>query len=121
MPPVPPELANNIGNPNYWLSLVAKLTKQIPPVTIENPPKEDKMADRVAWRNPKVYDGKHYPVVSQEWLREVKKIFTVVEVQEEKKVKIRTFYLTGEDDIWYYIVKVGSQGLNSLGVISGRN
>ena len=27
MPPIPPELANNVCNPNYWLTLVAELMK----------------------------------------------------------------------------------------------
>jgi len=38
----------------------------------------------------------------------MEKIFIVVEVQEEKKVNIRTYYLTGEADIWWNIVKGGS-------------
>ena len=29
MPPILSELANNIGDPNYWLTLVAELIKQI--------------------------------------------------------------------------------------------
>jgi len=35
----------------------------------------------------------------------MEKIFTVVEVPEEKKVNIRTYYLTGEADIWWNTVK----------------
>jgi len=30
----------------------------------------------------------------------MEKIFTLVEVPEEKKVNIRTYYLTSETDIW---------------------
>jgi len=29
MPLIPPELANNIGGPNYWPALVAELMKRI--------------------------------------------------------------------------------------------
>ena len=35
----------------------------------------------------------------------MEKIFTVVEVLEEKKVNIGMYYLTGEVDIWWNIVK----------------
>jgi len=38
-------------------------------------------------------------VESQEWIRGVKKIFTVTEVPGDKGVNIGTFYLTGEIDI----------------------
>ena len=35
----------------------------------------------------------------------MEKIFTVVEVPEEKRVNIGTYYLTGEADIWWNTVK----------------
>jgi len=35
----------------------------------------------------------------------MEKIFTVVEVSEEKKVNIGTYYLTSEADIWWNVVK----------------
>ena len=38
-------------------------------------------------------------------VRGIEKIFTVVEVSEEKKVNIGTYYLIGEADIWWNIVK----------------
>jgi len=41
MPPIPPELANNIGNPNYWPTLVAELMRSISQVPTETPPKDD--------------------------------------------------------------------------------
>ena len=40
-----------------------------------------------------------------EWIRGTEKIFTVVEVLEEKKVNIRMYYLTSEVDIWWNTVK----------------
>ena len=52
------------------------------------PLKEDKLADRVARRKPKVYDGSYDPVVLEGWIRGMEKIFTVVEVPEEKKISI---------------------------------
>ena len=105
MSPILPELANNIGDPNYWLALVGELMKRIPQVPIETPPKEDKLADRIAWRNPRVYDGTYDPIVLEEWVRGMEKIFTMVGVPEEKKVNVGMYYLTGEADIWWNTVK----------------
>jgi len=86
--------------------------KRIPQVPAETTPKEDKLADRVAWRNPKVYSGSYDPVILKEWIREMEKIFTVVEVPKEKRINIGTYYLTGEADIWWNTMKdklVGSE------------
>ena len=60
---IPPEFANNIGNLNHWPASVAKLMKQIPQVPTETPPKYNELADRVARRNPKVYDRNYDPLV----------------------------------------------------------
>jgi len=57
MLPILLELPNNIGEPNYWLALVAEVMKMIPQVPTKIPPKEDKLTDRVGRCNPKVYDG----------------------------------------------------------------
>jgi len=43
-----------------------------------------------------VYDENYDPAVLEEWVRGMEKIFTVVEVPEEKKVNIGTYYLTGK-------------------------
>jgi len=59
--------------------------KRIPQVPAETPSKEDKLADRVAQRNLKVYDGNYDPVVLEEWVRRMGKIFTVVEAQRKRK------------------------------------
>ena len=106
MPPILSELAHNSGDSNYWPALVAELMKRIPQVPNEAPPKEDKLADRVAQCNPKVNDRSYGPVVLEEWIRGMDKIFTVAEVPEEKKVNIGTYYLVGEDDICCNIVKL---------------
>jgi len=52
-----------------------------------------------------VYDRNYDPVVLEEWVKGIEKIFTVVEMPEEKKVNIGTYYLTGEADIWWNTVK----------------
>ena len=96
---IPSEIAHNIGDPNYRPILVAELMKWIPQVPTEAPSKEDKLADRLERCNPKVYDGSYDPFVLEERIRGMEKIFTVVAVLEEKKVNMRTYYLTGEADI----------------------
>jgi len=47
----------------------------------------------------------------EEWIRGMEKIFTVVEVPEEKKVNVGTYYLIGEVDIWWNTVKDKLVGL----------
>ena len=79
--------------------------KWIPPIPPVNPPKEDKIVNRVAWPNPKTYDGKYDSVELEDWIRGMEKIFTVFEVPKERKVYINTFYLTGEVDIWCNTLK----------------
>jgi len=96
MPPILPKLANNVGGPNYWLVLVAELMKRIPPVPTKTSPKEDKLADRVARRNPTVDDGTYDLVVLEERVRGMEKIFTVAAVSKEKSVNIGTYYLTSQ-------------------------
>jgi len=66
MPAIPPELANNNGNPNYWPTLATELLKRIPKVPTKTPPKCDKLANRVAPHNPKVYGGNYDPLVLEE-------------------------------------------------------
>jgi len=73
----------------------------IPPVPPVNSPKEDKLTGRGARHNPKTYGGSYDPMELEEWIRGTEKNFIVIEVPEEKKVNIGTFYLTGEVDIWW--------------------
>jgi len=79
--------------------------KWIPQVPTETPPKDDKLADKVARHKPKVYDENYDQVVLKEWVRGMEKIFTMVEVPEEKKVNIGMYYLTSEADIWWNTIK----------------
>jgi len=41
----------------------------------------------------------------ENWIRGIEKIFTVLDVSEEKKANIGTFYLTKEAHIWWNTVK----------------
>jgi len=52
-----------------------------------------------------VCDRNYDPVVLEEWVRKMEKIFTLAEVPEEKKVNNRTYYLTGEANIWWETIK----------------
>jgi len=47
----------------------------------KNPLKEDKIVDGVA-EEPKTYDGKYDPVELEEYIRGIKKIFTIIEAQK---------------------------------------
>jgi len=85
--------------------LVVELLKWIPPLPAENASRDDKLADRVARHNRRVYDGKYDLVELEDWIRGMENIFTVLDVSEEKKANIGTFYVIGEADIWWNIVK----------------
>jgi len=49
--------------------------------------------------------GKYDLVEPWEWIQGVGKIFIVIEVSGDKRMNIRTCYLTGETDIWWNIIK----------------
>jgi len=59
----------------------------------------------VARCNPNVYDRNYDPVVLEKWVKGMEKIYTVVEVLEEKKVNNGMYYLAGEADIWWNTIK----------------
>jgi len=52
-----------------------------------------------------MYEGKYDPVELEEWIRGMENIFAIVEVLENKKVNIGTFYLAKEANIWWNTVK----------------
>jgi len=85
-------------NPMYWQTLITELTQCIPPAPLANPLTEDKLVDTVARHNLKTYSGS-YLMELEEWIRRMEKIFPVIEVPEEKKVTIGTFYFTRVVDI----------------------
>ena len=78
-----------------------ELMKRIPPVPLKTIPKPNKLTNRTAPCNLKVYDGKFDPIDLKEGIRKMEKIFIVVEVFEEKKVNIGTFYSISEVEIWW--------------------
>ena len=74
------EVSSSMEDPNYWKNLVIKLMKRIPPVSPTppvppgNPSKSDKLADKVARHNPKVYDGNLDPIELENWIRGMENI-----------------------------------------------
>jgi len=77
--PMMPKYPNNSM---YWQALVTEFMQYIPLVPLVYPPKEDKLMDRVASRNPNTYGGSYDPVELEEWIRGMEKIFTVIEVPQ---------------------------------------
>jgi len=73
--------------------------EHIPPVPLVNPPKGDKLANRVARHNPMTYGGSDDLMALKEWIRGMNNIFALFKVLEEKRVNIRIFYLIVEVDI----------------------
>jgi len=53
--------------------------------------KADKLADRVAWHNPKIYDRIFDPVELKDLFRGMANIFTIVKLPKEKMMNIETF------------------------------
>ena len=109
-PTVPLEVTTNVKDSDYWKTLAAELMKRIPLVPVENPPKSNKLADRIAGHNPKIYDGELDPVELEYRIRGMEKIFAAVKVPREENVSIGTFYLPDEADTWWSTVKDKFQG-----------
>ena len=89
-------MPENLNKSNYWQTLVSELMNCILSVATKNPYKEDQIADGVAYRNLKTYDGKYNPMELEEWIRGMEKIFIIIKLffVKEKKVNITTFYRT---------------------------
>ena len=61
--------------------------------------RKNKPFDCVVKSNRKSYEGKKDPIVLEEWIRQMKKIFDVVEVPDIKCVTSEAFYFIGQADI----------------------
>ena len=60
--PVILETSSSAVGPEYWQNLVIKLMKRNPPIPPKGPTKPNNVADRVAKRNLRTYEGKYDPV-----------------------------------------------------------
>ena len=94
--------------------IVTKITKRLKEVEPENLGSETKFFDRVAKRNPKVYEGKEDPMILEEWIRQMEKIFDVVEVPDNKCINIGAFYLSGTVDMWWETIKTTFQNPEAM-------
>ena len=92
-------------NPELMAKIVAEVTKKLKGSESKGGKQGNKFFDRVAKRNPKTYDGKEDPMLLEEWVRQMEKIFDVVEVPDDRRINIGAFYLTGHADIWWGMVK----------------
>jgi len=97
-----PEASRDKTNPNYWRN---ELMKRIPYIPHEPTPKSNKLVDRVACCNPKIYNVNSVLVELKEQIRGMEHIFVVVEVSEEQKMNIWTFYLARKANIWWSAMK----------------
>jgi len=89
---------------------VTEITKRLKEVEPEKSGSKTKFFDRVAKRNPKVYEGKEDPMILEEWIRQMEKIFDVVEVLDDKRINIGAFYLSETADMWWETVRTAFQG-----------
>ena len=48
-------------------------------------------------------------MILEEWIRQMEKIFDVVKVSDNKRINIRTFYLSGRADMWWETVRTTFQ------------
>ena len=94
-----PRDSTNIKNlvdgldPELMAKIMTEITKRLKQVEPEKSRSEAKFFDQVAKRNPNVYEGKEDPMILEEWIRQMKKIFDVVEVPDNKRINIGTFYV----------------------------
>ena len=62
--------------------------------------KEYKFSDCIANRNSRTYNSKKDPVIVEEWITQMEKIFDVIEVPNHKRITIWAFDLTEQANIW---------------------
>lgn len=74
--------------------------------TSKNKETGDVMFEKFARLQPPAYRGKVNPVELESWEREMEKLFEVVEVSEEKRVRYASHYLKGEADDWWKFAKI---------------
>ena len=89
---------------------VIEITKRLKEVEPKKLGSETKFFDRVAKRNPKVYEGKEDLMILKEWIRQLEKIFDIVEVPDNKRINIGAFYLSRTADMWWGTIRTTFQG-----------
>lgn len=84
-------------------ALIAMARRDAPP----QPPSRDDRSifDRFARHVPPTYDGAIDPVILEEWLREMEKLFDATGCPEGDMLAVGTYYLRKEADNWWSIQK----------------
>ncbi|XP_074314487.1 uncharacterized protein LOC141649704 [Silene latifolia] len=60
---------------------------------------------KMASYNPRTYNGKVDPVVFEDWVRGMDKLFEAVNCPDKWKVGFVVYYLVGQADLWWETVK----------------
>ncbi|XP_019178860.1 PREDICTED: uncharacterized protein LOC109174022 [Ipomoea nil] len=55
----------------------------------------------VSGYRPPVFAGEEDPVILEEWIRSLDKIFTVLGCPEDRRVQLASLYFSHEDDLWW--------------------
>ncbi|XP_019159928.1 PREDICTED: uncharacterized protein LOC109156532 [Ipomoea nil] len=56
---------------------------------------------QVSSHRPPVFAGKEDPILLEEWIRALDKVFAVVGCPEDRRVELATFYFSHEADLWW--------------------
>ncbi|XP_058756739.1 uncharacterized protein LOC131629951 isoform X2 [Vicia villosa] len=74
------------------------LVQSLPPPLPENP---NRFFFDIFQLNPPSFAGGDHPLEAQSWIRELNKIFKIVQCTDEQKVKFAAFMLKGAADYWW--------------------
>ncbi|XP_057247472.1 uncharacterized protein LOC125492845 [Beta vulgaris subsp. vulgaris] len=66
---------------------------------------EGKFYKRLASHNPRTYDGEPDPVKFEDWIAYMEKLLDMVNCPTNLRVKLASFYLDGQADMWWKTVK----------------
>ncbi|KAK9740392.1 hypothetical protein RND81_03G031700 [Saponaria officinalis] len=78
-------------------------------------PQQQTIFDRFGRHRPPTYDGLCDPVVLEEWIREMEKLFTETLCPEDQKVGVASYYLQKEADNWWSISRAAIQAEPGFG------
>jgi hypothetical protein len=86
----------------------AQQAQQVPPAPPAPPaPVPVDWARKVSQYKPDVFLGQEDPVVLEDWIRQMEKIFSTIACPDERQVRIAVFYFKGEADNWWSASKEG--------------
>jgi len=101
------------------LEAVAQAIAQQPNVGADND--EVRMLETFLTNHPPTFKGRYNPDGAQKWLKEVERIFRVMQCSEVQKVRFGTHMLAEEaDDWWVSLLPVLEQDGTNLGCVQKR-